>query len=185
MGSVYAGMFARAGHEVWAIDVWKEHLDAIDRSGLTVTGASGSFVVKDLRVARSPADVGPSDVWIVATKASDVDGAVAGIAPLLRPDSIVMAFQNGLGSGERVARQVPAEHVVVGVAEGFGSSIPEPGKVHHEGMRLIRIGELDGGLTDRVAQLEDMWRTAGFNTRAFPDVELMIWEKFLCNVTLS
>ena len=68
------------------------------------------------------------------------------------PDSVVMAFQNGLGAGERVARRIPEEHIVIGIAEGFGSSIPEPGHVHHEGMRLIRIGEMHGGLTDRVQQ---------------------------------
>jgi 2-dehydropantoate 2-reductase len=185
MGSVYAGVLAKAGHEVWAIDTWAEHVDAIARSGLAVSGASGSFVVDDLRVGRAPSDAGPSDVWIVATKAHDVDAATAGIAPMLRPSDVVMAFQNGLGSGERVARHIPADQVVVGVAEGFGSSIPAPGRVHHEGMRLIRIGELHGGLTDRVQHLEQTWRAAGFTTLAFADVHLMIWEKFLCNVTLS
>ena len=58
-----------------------------------------------------------------------------------------MAFQNGLGAGERVARQIPSAQVLIGIAEGFGSFIPEPGHVHHEGMRLIRIGELHGGMT--------------------------------------
>ena len=29
MGSVYAGLLGKAGHEVWAIDVWQEHIDAI------------------------------------------------------------------------------------------------------------------------------------------------------------
>ena len=96
-----------------------------------------------------------------------------------------MAFQNGLGAGERVARHLPAEHIVIGIAEGFGSSIPEPGHVHHEGMRLIRIGEMHGGMTDRVQRIEETWRDAGFNVRAFADVSLMVWEKFLCNVTLS
>ena len=185
MGSVYAARFGKAGHEVWAIDVWQDHLDAIERDGLTVSGASGSYVVEHLHTGRAPADAGTCDVWIVATKAADVETVAAAIAPLLQPDSIVMAFQNGLGSGERLARHLPAEHVVVGIAEGFGSSIPEPGHVHHEGMRLIRIGEFQGGLTARVRELEATWRAAGFNVRAFDDVRLMIWEKFLCNVTLS
>ena len=101
------------------------------------------------------------------------------------PTSVVMAFQNGLGAGERVARRIPEDHIVIGIAEGFGSSIPEPGHVHHEGMRLIRIGEMNGGLTERVQGIEQAWRDAGFNVEAFADVHLMIWEKFLCNVTLS
>ena len=76
-----------------------------------------------------------------------------------------MAFQNGLGAGERVSRHIPEEHVLVGIAEGFGSSIPEPGRVHHNGMRLIRIGEIHGGLTDRSSGLVRMWREAGFTVQ--------------------
>ncbi|MGO9854718.1 MAG: ketopantoate reductase family protein [Acidimicrobiales bacterium] len=185
MGSVYASHLGKAGHEVWAIDTWQEHIDAIATSGLTVSGAGGSFVVDNLRVGRSPHDAGSCDVWMIATKASAVDEVAAEIAPLLGPDDIVMAFQNGLGAGERVARHVPAGHILIGIAEGFGSSIPEPGHVHHEGMRLIRIGEMHGGMTKRLRRIEQVWRDAGFNVRAFADVTVMIWEKFLCNVTLS
>ncbi len=185
MGSVYAGLLAKAGHEVWAIDTWPEHIDAIAASGLTVSGASGNFVVDNLHVGRSPRDAGPCDVWLIATKAWAVEEAAAEIAPLLEPDSVVMAFQNGLGSGERVARHIAPEHIVLGIAEGFGSSVPEPGRVHHEGMRMIRIGEMHGGMTDRVRGIEAVWDDAGFNVCAYADVTLMIWEKFLCNVTLS
>jgi 2-dehydropantoate 2-reductase len=185
MGSVYAALLGKAGHEVWAIDTWRENVDAIANSGLTVSGASGNYVVDNLHVGQAPRDAGACDVWVIATKAWAVDEVAAEIAPLLRPDSIVMAFQNGLGAGERVARHIQPEHILMGIAEGFGSSIPSPGHVHHEGMRMIRIGEMHGGLTERVLRIEEAWRDAGFNVKAFDDVTLMIWEKFLCNVTLS
>ena len=185
MGSVYASLLGKAGHDLWAIDTWQEHIDVIARSGLSISGASGSFVVDGLNVGRTPQDAGPCDLWVIATKAQDVEQVAADIAPLLGPDSIVMAFQNGLGSGERVARHLPRHHILIGIAEGFGSAIPQPGYVHHEGMRLIRIGEMHGGLTDRVLDIERVWRDAGFNVKAFADVSVMIWEKFLCNVTLS
>jgi 2-dehydropantoate 2-reductase len=185
MGSVYAGLLGKAGHEVWAIDTWQEHTDAIAAAGLIVSGASGNDVVDSLHVGRAPADAGACDAWVIATKASAVDAVAPLVAPLLRAGDVVLAFQNGLGAGERVARHVPAVHVLVGIAEGFGSSIPEPGHVHHNGMRLIRIGEMRGCLTDRVQQIERLWGDAGFNVRAFGDIDRMIWEKFICNVTLS
>jgi 2-dehydropantoate 2-reductase len=185
MGSVYAARLGRAGHEVWAIDTCKEHIEAIAAAGLRVTGASGDYVVEGLNVGYRPEDAGPCDVWIIATKAHDVDEVAQQIAPLVQPDSVVIAFQNGLGAGERVARHLPERHIMLGIAEGFGSSIPAPGHVHHEGMRLIRIGEFGGGLTERAQRLEQVWRAAGFNVRAFADVHRMVWEKFLCNVTLS
>jgi 2-dehydropantoate 2-reductase len=185
MGSVYAGLFGKAGHDVWAIDIWQEHLDAIANSGLTVSGASGSFVVDGIHVGRTPLDAAPCDVWVIATKAAAVEDVAAQIAPLLERGNVVMALQNGLGAGERVARHVSDSHILIGIAEGFGSSIPEAGHVHHEGMRLIRIGEMNGGMTERVRQIERFWCDAGFNVRAFANVNVMIWEKFLCNVTLS
>lgn len=185
MGSVYASHLGKAGHEVWVVDTWRDHIDAIASSGLVVSGASGSYVVEGLNIGRALHEAAPADIWVIATKAWDVDEVAREIAPLLEPDSVVMAFQNGLGAGERVARHVPDEHIVIGIAEGFGASIPEPGHVHHEGMRLIRIGEMRGGMTSRVRRIERAWRDAGFNVRAFDDVSLMVWEKFLCNVTLS
>ncbi|HEX5946724.1 MAG TPA: ketopantoate reductase family protein [Acidimicrobiales bacterium] len=185
MGSVYAGLLGRAGHEVWAIDTWQDHVDAIARDGLAVSGASGTYVVPGINSGYKPGDAGACDLWIIGTKASEVEEVAAHIAPLLRPDDVVMAFQNGLGAGERVARQIPDRHVAIGIAEGFGSSIPAAGRVHHHGMRLIRIGEMHGGLSERVRRIEQTWRDAGFNVRAFEDIELMVWEKFICNVTLS
>ena len=58
MGSVYAGLLGKAGHEVWAIDTWQEHIETIATSGLSVSGASGSFVVDSLHVGNSPRDAG-------------------------------------------------------------------------------------------------------------------------------
>ena len=39
---------------------------------------------------------------------------------------------------------------MVGVADGFGASIINPGHIHHNAMKLIRFGELEGGKTKRL-----------------------------------
>ena len=59
MGSVYAGLLANAGHEVWAIDLWQEHLAAIREKGLRVEGASGDRLVSSINVATSAASALP------------------------------------------------------------------------------------------------------------------------------
>ena len=60
-----------------------------------------------------------------------------------------------------------------------------PGHVFHNGMSEIRIGEMAGGLTDRVEQVASVWRGSGFNVNAFGDVNQLIWEKFIVNVAFS
>ena len=185
MGSVYAALLADAGNEVWAIDTWEEHLRAIAQQGLRVEGPSGDRTVKGIRTSTNVADAGACDLYIIATKASAVGAAAEAIAPLMRPSALVLTIQNGLGSGQRIARFMPTDNVLLGVADGFGASMKGPGHAHHNAMKLIRLGEMNGGLTERLTRVEQVWQAAGFNARAFEDIHQLIWEKFLCNVAFS
>ena len=185
MGSIYAALLADAGHEVWAVDVWQAHLDAIASRGLRVEGASGDRIVTTIHATADPAAARHCDLYIIATKASGVGAAARAITPLLAPDSLVLTIQNGLGAGERIARHMPVENVLLGVAEGFGASMKGPGHAHHNAMNLIRIGEMQGGLTERLTAVEAVWQGAGFNVKAFADIHQLIWEKFVCNVAFS
>jgi 2-dehydropantoate 2-reductase len=185
MGSVYAGLLADAGHDVWAVDIWEEHLNAIRDHGLRVEGASGDRLVRNIQVSTKAADAGRCDLVIVATKASGVEPAVRSIGPLLGDDTVVLAMQNGLGAGERIGRHLARDKVLLGVAQGFGASMKGPGHVHHNGMELIRIGEMRGGLSPRVERIAEVWRAAGFSAKAYADIDQLIWEKFVCNVAFS
>jgi 2-dehydropantoate 2-reductase len=184
MGSVYAGLLASAGNEVWAIDTWREHIDAIRESGLRIEGASGDRTVR-LHATTDASEPGPCDLVIIATKADGVASAAASIGPLLGDDTLVLTIQNGLGAAERICRHLPPDNVLLGVAGGFGASIRGPGHAHHNGMELIRLGELGGGITERLERIGGVWRDAGFNVRCFDDINQLVWEKFVCNVTYS
>ncbi|MDH3662487.1 MAG: 2-dehydropantoate 2-reductase [Alphaproteobacteria bacterium] len=185
MGSVYAALLADAGHEVVAIDVWQEHVDAINQGGLRVEGASGDRTVNTIHASTDPAEAGEAELYIIATKASGVGAAARAIQPLMGPKSLVLTIQNGLGAGERIAEHMPVDNVLLGVAEGFGASMRGPGHAHHNGMNLIRIGEIGGGLSERLENTAKVCRDAGFKVKAFADISQLIWEKFLCNGTFS
>ena len=185
MGSVYAALLADAGHEVVAVDVWKAHVDAINQHGLRVEGASGDRTVTSIQATAEPAEASGAELYIIATKASGVGAAARAIRPLMGTDSLVLTIQNGLGAGERIAEHMPTDNVLLGVAQGFGASMRGPGHAHHNGMSLIRIGEIGGGLTARLERIAEVWRDAGFEVKAFEDIQQLIWEKFLCNGTFS
>ena len=185
MGSVYAVMMAEAGHDVVAIDSWQPHVDAINTTGLRLSGVSGDRTVASITAATSLAGTAPCDLYIIATKAAHVGVAAQAISGVMRPDSLILTIQNGLGADERIAQHMPTDNVLLGVAEGFGASMQGPGHAHHNAMKLIRLGEMGGGISERLTALESLWQGAGFAARAFPDITQLIWEKFVCNVTLS
>ena len=185
MGSVYAALLADAGHEVWAVDTWADHVDAINANGLRLEGASGDRVITSIRATTDVTQVGPSDLCLIATKASGVGPAARAAAPVIGSDALVLTIQNGLGAGDRISQHIAPDNVLLGVADGFGASIKGPGHAHHNAMKLIRIGELHGGRTPRLKRLENVWTEAGFDAHAFENITQLIWEKFLCNVTFS
>ena len=154
MGSIYAVFFAEAGYRVSVVDVWAEHISAITKAGLRLEGASGDRVVRNIQAFGTVEEAGPSDLFVIATKANGVGQAAASIAKVMTPKSLVLTIQNGLGAGDRIAQHMRTDNVLLGVAEGFGASIKAPGHIHHNAMRLIRIGELNGGSTSRLEWVE-------------------------------
>jgi len=184
MGSVYAGLFASAGHEVWAVDRWREHVEAITKNGLRLEGKSGDRTVK-VNATSDAKDVGPCDLVVLATKAMHVAAAAESLKPLLGKDTPVLSIQNGLGGPETAADILGRERVLVGVVGGFGASMKGPGHAHHNGMELVRLGEFGGPITPRLRKVEETWRGAGFTVKVFDDIDQLIWEKLICNCAYS
>src|SRR5262245_59672519 len=184
MGSVYAALFGSAGHEVWAVDRWREHIDAIRERGLRVEGASGDRVV-EINATTDPSEAGTAELVILATKAMNVAEAAEAARPIVGPDTLVLSIQNGLGGPDTAARVLGEERVAVGVVGGFGASVVAPGHVHHHGLELVRLGDREGPVTPRIEAAADVWRGAGFTVRTFDDAKRLVWEKLICNVTFS
>ncbi|MBH68980.1 MAG: 2-dehydropantoate 2-reductase [Rhodospirillaceae bacterium] len=184
MGSVYAALLADAGNEVWAIDTWQEHVDAINTAGLRVEGASGDRTVQ-LKASINASDAGECELIIVATKASGVAAAAQSAKSIAGPESVILTIQNGLGAADRIAEAIDTSQVMIGVVGGFGASMKGPGHAHHNGMQLVRIGEMEGGISKRLNDVVAAWTGAGFTAKGYPDIHQMIWEKFICNVTYS
>jgi 2-dehydropantoate 2-reductase len=184
MGSVYAALLGAAGHEVWAIDAWREHVEAMRSNGLRLEGASGDRTVR-LNATTQAAEAGLCDLVIIATKAMHVEAAAESVRALLGPDTLVLSIQNGLGGPDTAARVLGRERLLVGVVGGFGASMRGPGHAHHNGWELVRLGELSGPITPRLEKVAEVWRSGGFKVKCFDDIGQLVWEKLICNVCFS
>ncbi len=184
MGSVYAGLMASAGHEVFAVTLWKDHAEAMTRHGLRVEGISGDRTVA-VHGSTTTDGIGVCDLVIIATKAADVEAAAHAALPLIGPETSVQTIQNGLGSAERVAAVIDPDKLAVGVVGGFGASLRAPGHVHHNGMEMVRFGAYAGLPRAALESGAEIWRSAGFEVAIFDDIDRMVWEKLIMNVAFS
>ena len=184
MGSVYGALLADAGNELWLFDKWREHVEAMRARGLRCEGASGDRTVRVNATTRAT-EAGPCELAIVATKVMDIEAAVREALPMIGPETLVLAIQNGLGNVERIRRVLSADNLLFGIAGGFGAELKEPGHVHHNGMEAINLAELEAGVTARLERVAEVWRGAGFKVAVHADLWPVVWSKLVANVAFS
>ena len=161
MGSIYASLLSRSNNEVFIVDLWKEHISEIKKNGLKIEGASGNYTYKNINASFSIPKKIKFDLIIIATKASGVKKAAQDIKEITNNKTIIISIQNGIGSTDDLKLYIPKNNIIIGVADGFGASIVKPGLIHHNAMKLIRLGELDNKVTERLNLICDLWSKAG------------------------
>jgi 2-dehydropantoate 2-reductase len=182
MGSLFGGLIAEAGHEVWLVDVWREQVDAVNEHGLRMT-CEGRERYARPRATTDPAEPGPMDLVMFWCKGPATPTAVADAAPMLGETTIACTLQNGLGNREVIGRAVPPGRLLHGVTE-IGATIQSPGHIEltpaaWEGGGATYVGTSavgDFGQAERVAELLN---GAGIATTARRDVDMVIWGKLV------
>jgi 2-dehydropantoate 2-reductase len=149
IGGLVGAYMARAGEDVQLVDKVVEHVDAMNASGLRITGHNTFTVPVQARVA---ADLrGPLGLVFLAVKSQDTEAALDIIAPLAGPNTIVVSLQNGMNP-PRIAARLGAERVVAAFVS-YPADWQAPGHIEQGGPGNIWIGEMDGRLTHRLPRI--------------------------------
>lgn len=184
MGCLYGGMLAEAGFNVTLIDVWKDHVDAINTHGLFIEGIGGERTIRSIRAVTSPEEAGECDLLIVFVKATLTSQAMESAKGIIGAHTSVLTLQNGLGNVEKISAVVGEEKVIAGVT-GHGSTLLGPGKIRHAGQGDTVIGELSGFIDERLEKIGDLLKKGGFNVKLSPNVMGLIWGKLIVNIGIN
>ncbi|MBI4627690.1 MAG: NAD(P)-binding domain-containing protein [Candidatus Rokubacteria bacterium] len=156
IGSVVGGLLTRAGRDVTLIDQWPEHVEAMKKDGLRLSGTCGEhrIPVTALHIHELQLVEEPFDAVFVAVKSYDTEWATAlGCRYLRQPHGVVVDFQNGIND-ERVAAVAGRERTL-GCVITIAAGMYEPGHAMRtdSGTLGFKIGELDGTDTPRARDL--------------------------------
>jgi 2-dehydropantoate 2-reductase len=181
VGSLFAANLATLDDvEVWAYDLAQEHVDAINRDGLRLTGAGE--VTGRVRATSVASELPSCDFGIVATKAMHTDAAIAATAHAFA-EGYVATVQNGLGNEETLARHV--ERVIRGTTFPAGK-IVEPGHVQWDVKGDTTIGPYDDRTPlEEARRLADACTRAGMPTTAVADARGPQWRKVIFNASTN
>lgn len=154
------------------------HLEAIRQQGLFIESPAGNLRLTDDPVTDDPAGIGPVDVVLFAVKLWDTETAAEACRPLLKPDTVVVSFQNGVTGVDTLRRMLGEQHVAGGVAH-IAATVAEPGLIRHTGtLARLTYGELNGAASARLSAFHDLAARAGFDAILSDAILRVIWEKF-------
>jgi 2-dehydropantoate 2-reductase len=167
--------------EVWAYDLARDHVDAINANGLRVSGAGE--VVGRLRATADAEELPACDFGIVATKAMHTEQAIATTANAFS-DGSVCTVQNGLGNEEALAAHVA--RVIRGTTFPAGRVV-EPGHVRWDVKGDTTIGPFEPSPAplEDVERLADACTRAGLPTAAVADARGPQWRKVIFNAATN
>jgi 2-dehydropantoate 2-reductase len=182
IGGLYAAHLAQLPDvEVWAYDVMADHVRAIERDGLRVTG----HIELSARVhARTDAsEIPPCGLGIVAVKGTVTAPAIAASAGVFR-DGAVCSVQNGIGNEEVLAEHVA--RVMRGVTLPAGRLLA-PGVIHMDAPGPTWIGPFEPrpASMDEVERLGSLLNASGMPTEVLADARAPQWTKLLFNAATN
>ena len=182
VGSLFAANLARLEDvEVWAYDLDREHVEAINRDGLRLSGAGE--VLGRLTATSDPSALPACDFGIVATKAMHTAAAVEATAAAF-DNGCVATVQNGLGNEEAIARH--AERVIRGTTFPAGKLVG-PGHVQWDVKGDTTLGPFEARPApfEEVERLAEACTRAGMPTKAVRDARGPQWRKVIFNASTN
>ena len=143
MGCLFGGLLAEKGLDVILIDVWKEHVDAINNNGLKMDGHGGDRFIK-VKATTDTSSLEKVDAIIVMCKATALTPALNSIKNIVGEKTVLMSFQNGIGH-EAIMQEPSTEY-----NEGIITEELRPGylvsddRVLRHSLVKVSSGKIDG-----------------------------------------
>lgn len=181
IGGLFAAALSQVA-KVTAYDANPEHVAAIVRDGLRITGKSPR--VARIAAVSDAATLGDAkfDAVVFLIKSKFTAQALAQLQPCLGDRPMLVTLQNGMGNAE-VLLSSPSATVVRGVTMNAGRYIG-PGEIENLIEGKSWLGPVRGTV-DEVKPLAALLTAAGYPSEVLEDPMGAVWSKFVFNCVMN
>jgi 2-dehydropantoate 2-reductase len=184
LGGTIAARALRAGLPVRLAARNTESAEVLRRSGLRVSGIGGEVRadVVDIAPVEDYGKEDQFDLILLATKAQDALEVAPYVVGLLAPEGAILPIQNG--GVARVLADRLGEDKILGGFSNLGATMVEPGVYEQKNAGHLLIGELAGGVSERVERVARALGRA-IEVRVTSNLTGAIWSKLLINCSVT
>lgn len=182
MGSIYGGHLS-LHNEVYLVDTNQTVVDQINAAGLKLL-ENGQDVIYRPTAVTSTEGLPEMDLVILFVKALFSKAALASNQSIIGQNTYVLTLQNGSGHEDILSEFVDRGHIIIGTTEDNGAVL-EAGYVRHGGEGKTNVGMLEEDQNGMLPALKDAFDCCGFQVCIRENIQELIWDKLMTNVSLS
>jgi len=157
IGSSIGADLSHAGYNVCLVDQWPAHVEAMKANGLHVTMPDSELKTKveAYHLCELSSLKRQFDIVLLTAKSHDTRWLCEFIEPYLKDDGMIVGASNGMNNDDII--DIIGKPRVMGCVLELSAEVFTPGKVQRntdQAHTWIGLGELDGGVTPRLTELE-------------------------------
>lgn len=183
MGSMYGGILSER-NEVWLVDIWKEHIDEINKNGLRLKIDENTQRLFHPHAVTDSREAGTADLVIIFVKSVQTASALSENRHIFRDDTMVLTLQNGYGNDEDILPYVKERNLLIGTAAG-GATMLGPSYVFQGGIDATNIGTRPGCSLESARKVVEEFNACGLPSHVYENAMEIVWKKLLVNVGCS
>ncbi len=187
-GGILGTYLIKENIDVTLVDIWKDHMKAIQENGLQVSGVDslvGHFDADHLKLAISELKEIEPDLVFIATKTSFLEPVASELKKVLPNKSLIISHQNGAGNEEILTKYFGDERVFR-VVINYAGNITEPGKVD---MTFFNPPNIIGAVSSKnhamAKAIAELMSKTGLTTEFQENFQSAVWKKVILNAALG
>ncbi len=184
LGGFYGAKLQRAGSDVHFLV--NSDYDRVKASGLVIRSKDGDFMLPQVNAYNHASQMPACDVVLVCLKTTHNHLLPSILPTIVKPSSVVVVMQNGLGTEAEIAQILP-QHQILGGLCFICSNKVAPGEIHHLDYGQIKLGAYaagycPAGITPMMERVAKDFRAAKIEISVCEDLLLARWQKLVWNI---
>ena len=187
IGGYYGGKLQQSGQDVhFLLHSDYEH---VRQNGLRVDSVDGDFHLSQVWAYNDTKDMPLCDVVIVALKTTQNHLLETLLPSILKPNSVILLLQNGLGVEPKLQTLFPDQTIVGGLCFICSNKIA-PGHIHHIDYGALLLGQYTENyatqeISDSLKKVAKDFQQANIDIELTEDLLFARWKKLAWNIPFN
>lgn len=187
-GGILGSFLAKKNFDVTLVDIWKEHMEAIQKNGLQIIGAATittQFDTSHLKLSVSELKGTDVNLVIISVKTPYLARVVQDLKQVISEDTVVVSHQNGFGTEKVLAEAFGEERSFRNVIN-YAGNVLKPGIIDMTFFNPPNyVGAVSPKSKDKARAIAELISSDEFAAEFVDDIQPAVWKKVILNAALA